>query len=119
MVCTPCGPGGFSSRLPATPKNRELAALILATPVAEDPTLGADAGFEPDLQDTLFRAGRKGYFNDAKGIRYRWLKELDYYGTVGHWDLFGPTGGAGARPVPPEWGLDGYTSPRRRTQVES
>jgi hypothetical protein len=121
MVCTPCGPGagrGFSTRLPATTKNRELAALILATPAAEDPTGGATSGFEPELQDRLYRAGRKGYRLDARGVRMKWLRSMDYYGTVGHWDLFGPKGGPGARPVPAEWGLD-EQPPRREPTLEA
>lgn len=106
MVCNPCGPSagrGFSTRLPARRKNRELAALILATPLGEDPTGGAISAFEPVLQDRLYRSGRYRY--DARGVRRKWLREMDYYGTVGHWDLFGPKGGRGARPAPAEWGL--------------
>jgi hypothetical protein len=114
LVCSPCGESSgnarpFSTRLPATSQNRELAALILASPQSEDPTQGGTNCFEPGLQDRLHAAGRKGHRLDAKGVRYCWLRSLDFYGSVGRWDLFGPKGGRGARPVPRTWGLEGYS----------
>jgi hypothetical protein len=115
LVCSPCGESSgnarpFSTRMPATPQNRELAALILASPQSEDPTQGATSCFEPGLQDRLHAAGKPGHKLDARGIRYCWLRSgLDYYGSVGRWDLFGAKGGRGARPVPRAWNLDGYS----------
>ncbi len=113
LVCSPCGESSgnarpFSTRQPATASSRELAAMILASPQSEDPTQGATHCFEAGLQDRLHAAGRPGHRLDARGIRYCRLRGLDYYGTVGRWDLFGPKGGRGARPVPPGWNLDGY-----------
>jgi len=113
LVCAPCGESSgnarpFSTRAPATAQNRELSALILASPQSEDPTQGATSCFEPGLQDRFHAAGKLGHGLDARGIRYCWLRGLDYYGSVGRWDLFGPKGGKGARPVPRAWSLDGY-----------
>ena len=114
LVCAPCGESSgnarpFSSRMPATAANRELAAMILASPQSEDPTQGAESCFEPGLQDRLYAAGKPGNRLDARGVRYCWLRSgLDYYGSVGRWDLFGPKGGRGVRPVPREWRLEGY-----------
>jgi hypothetical protein len=113
LVCAPCGVSSgnarpFSTRVPATSQNRELAALILASPQSQDPTQGATSCFEPGLQDRLHAAGRPGHQLDARGVRYCWLRGLDFYGSVGRWDLFGPKGGPGARSVPRAWNLDGY-----------
>jgi hypothetical protein len=113
LVCSPCGESSgnarpFSTRLPATAQNRELAAMILASPQSEDPTQGATHCFEPGLQDRLHASGRPENRLDARGVRYCWLRGLDYYGTIGRWDLFGPKGGAGTRPVPKGWNLTGY-----------
>jgi hypothetical protein len=113
MVCQPCGKSSgrarpFSSAQKATPKSRELAALILAALPVEDPTRGATSCFEPTLQDRLHAAGRPGHELDARGVRFCWLRSQSFYGTVGRWDLFGPKDGPGARPPPKTWGLDGY-----------
>jgi hypothetical protein len=113
LVCQPCGKSSgnrrpFSSARPATLENRELAALILASPQGDDPTGGATSCFEPALQDRLHAAGKNGHGLDARGIRYCWLRRMDYYGSVGRWDLFGEKGGQGARPVPAWWKLDGF-----------
>jgi hypothetical protein len=114
LVCAPCGESSgnqrpFSTRMPATVQNRELAALILASPPSDDPTQGATNCFEPGLQDRLYAPDSKGHKLDARGIRYCWLRSLDFYGSVGRWDLFGPKGGPGARPVPRAWNLEGYS----------
>jgi hypothetical protein len=93
----------FSSARPATEESRAAALTVLSS--AEDPTGGATSAFEPALQDKLFAEGRKGYSLDAGAVRAKWLRELDYYGAVETWDLFGPKGGKGARPVPESWGL--------------
>ena len=113
LVCSPCGESSgnarpFSTRQPATASNRELAAMILASPQSQDPTQGATHCFEPGLQDRLHADGRPGHRLDARGVRYCWLRGLDYFGSVGRWDLFGPKNGKGARPVPTAWNLAGY-----------
>lgn len=97
------GPGRpFSSARPATAASLDAARTVLG--MKEDPTAGATSCFQPVLQDRLYSAGK--YNHDANGVRRSWLRELDYYGTVGTWDLFGRKGGPGARPIPPSWGLD-------------
>jgi hypothetical protein len=93
----------FSSARPATPEAIEAARAALDG--KDDPTHGAYAGFEPALQDRLFAEGRKGYSRDASMVRAKWLREMDYYGSVGAWDLFGRRGGAGAKPIPEAWGI--------------
>jgi hypothetical protein len=112
LVCSPCGKSSgnarpFSTMLPGTTASRELAAVILASPQSEDPTQGATNCFEPNLQNRLHRAGRPGHRLDARGVRHCWLRGLDYYGSVGQWDLFGPKAGRGAREVPAEWDVGG------------
>lgn len=93
----------MSSARAATPESTEAAHSVLS--MADDPTNGATSAFEPALQDALFSRKRPGYTKDAGMVRASWLRDLDYYGSVGAWDLFGPKGGAGAKPVPMEWGL--------------
>jgi hypothetical protein len=114
LVCAPCGESSgnarpFSTRQPATERTRQLAAMILASPGSDDPTHGATHCFEPGLQDRMHASGRAGYGLDARGVRYCWLRGLDYYGTVDRWDLFGPKNGKGARPVPAAWNLVGFS----------
>jgi hypothetical protein len=115
LYSLPCGPRDasrpFSTRLPADPAGRELAAIILASPPGEDPTRGATMAFEPAAQDRMARLLR-GKVPDARAVRRRWLRSVDYYGTVGRWDLFGPKGGQGAKPVPRAWGIDLADVPR-------
>jgi hypothetical protein len=95
----------FSSARPATPASIEAARAVLGAKQEDDPTRGATSAFEPALQDALFSRKRKGYSSDAGMVRRKWLRELDYYGSVGAWDFFGRKGGPGAKPVPQEWGL--------------
>lgn len=95
----------FSSARSATAESTDAATQVLAMPASADPTNGATSAFEPALQDELFSRGRKGYSQDAGMVRAKWLRELGYYGSVGGWDLFGPKGGPGERPVPAEWGI--------------
>jgi hypothetical protein len=110
VYCWPCGARGparpFSTRDPASAANRELAAIILASPPGDDPTRGATAALDPRHQDQLARATFTAGGFDARAVRRRWLRTSDYYGTVGRFDLFGPKGGPGAKPVPRAWALD-------------
>jgi hypothetical protein len=109
MVCQPCGKQSgngrpFSSAQAPTAKHRALAAQVLAMPLTEDPTRGADHILEPGLMDRQFAAGMSKF--DARAVRVRRLKGgLDYYGSVGGWDFFGPKGGAGGQPIPADWNL--------------
>jgi hypothetical protein len=101
----------FSSARSATPASTDAARTVLAMPASDDPTSGATSCFQPVLQDRLYSAGR--YKNDANMVRRSWLRELDYYGSVGTWDLFGKKGGPGKRPIPDSWGLnDAVATPR-------
>jgi hypothetical protein len=109
MVCRPCGKQvgnarPFSSARPATKRTRELARQILSAPASADPTKGALNILEPGLQDRLYKAGKTKH--SANAVRRRWLRGLDYYGSVAGWDYFGPKGGLGAQPVPPDWFKD-------------
>jgi hypothetical protein len=109
LVCQPCGKQvgnrrPFSSAQAPTPKHREVAAQVLAMPLTDDPTRGADHILEPGLMDRQFAAGTSKF--DARMVRARRLKGgLDYYGSFGGWDFFGPKGGPGAQPVPAAWNL--------------
>jgi hypothetical protein len=109
MVCQPCGKQvgnrrPFSSAQAPTAKHRALAAQVLAMPLTEDPTRGADHILEPALMDRQFAAGKSKF--DARAVRARRLKGgLDYYGSFGSWDFFGPKGGPGAQPLPADWKL--------------
>ncbi|MCC6997105.1 MAG: hypothetical protein IT370_21000 [Deltaproteobacteria bacterium] len=105
LVCYPtCGPQGkarpFSSRVAPRAAELALAAEVLAQHPAEDPTGGAWDAFEPALQDQLVREGRPGYRKTAAEVRRDWTRHSDFYGRVGHWELFGPKGGARAQQVP-------------------
>lgn len=80
LVCSPsCGPccqgRPFSSARPATAINRQLAANVLAAPLADDPTYGATSFFEPRVQDLLVAAGRPGYRFTSDQLRERWRKD--------------------------------------------
>ena len=104
MVCSPtCGPGGrarpMSSRQAPRASDFALADVVLASNSTDDPTHGAWNAFEPALQDKLQRTGTLGHVKTADQVRRDWLKTSDYYGTVGHWELYGPI--IGAAPTPP------------------
>jgi len=109
LVCWPqCGRGGdhgvtgsrpFSSRVAARASDIDIARAVIAAPQSEDPTFGAFAALEPELQDKLFREKRPGYNADAEGTRKRWAEKegIVKYGTVGRWEVFGPR----AKPTKP------------------
>lgn len=108
LVCQPCGRQvgnrrPLSSSQAPLPRHREIARQVLAAPDWADPTRGATSILEPSLMDRLYAAGKARW--DASGVRRRWLRGLDYYGSAGGWDFFGPKGGPGAQPVPAAWGL--------------
>jgi hypothetical protein len=109
MVCQPCGKQvgnrrPFSTAQAPTTKHRALAAQVLAMPFTEDPTRGADHILEPGLMDRQFAAGKSKF--DTRAVRARRLEGgLDYYGSFGGWDFFGPKGGPGAQPLPADWKL--------------
>jgi hypothetical protein len=58
----------------------------------------------PSRVDRLFAEGKAK--RDARTVRASWLTSLDYHGSAYGWDFFGPKGGAGAKPVPEEWGIE-------------
>lgn len=105
LACSPCGRGGrgrpFSTRLPPRPADLAIAAEVLGAPLDVDPTRGADAAFEPQLQDQLVAEGRAGYNKTADQVRASWGRERDNYGTVGRWELYGPKRGDRVEPAEP------------------
>lgn len=95
MVCSPkCGRQGgkrpMSSRQAPRAEDYKVADAVLAAPQSADPTGGATKFFEPRLQDHLVKEGRPGYKRTADEVRKRWLRDADYYGSVGVWEFYGP-----------------------------
>jgi hypothetical protein len=88
LVCWPkCGPcctgRPFSSARPGTAEDLALAREVLAAPQADDPTRGASAFFEPEVQDRLIDANRRAlaegrpvphpsYRRTADDVRAHW-----------------------------------------------
>jgi spore germination cell wall hydrolase CwlJ-like protein len=94
LVCWPsCGPQGkdrpFSSARAANETNRALARRVLAAPQSEDPTRGATAFFEPQVQDKLVAEGRPGYRFTSEQVRAKWQREgQQHRATVGKFEFW-------------------------------
>lgn len=117
LVSMPCGRAAgdrrpFATNVSPTLEHRELANLVLATGDAEDPTEGATHVLDPARQDRRFAAGKAK--RDAATTRRSWLAALDYYGGAFGWDLFGPKGGRGAKPI-----LEGWAAPSSPTEAHA
>jgi hypothetical protein len=99
MACQPCGrqcgKRPVSSYSAATATDRELAAVVLASPQRDDPTGGASHFINPVLQDRLAAAGtRAGYVGNTYAVvRQRWIERYGwepYYRLGKDLELWGP-----------------------------
>lgn len=98
MVCVPwCGPQHenhgrlrpVSSARDPRPDDLRLAAHVLAAPKSEDPTGGAIAFVEPELQDKLVARKALGHIRPYAKLRQDWLADGQRpLGRVGRLELW-------------------------------